>query len=76
LAAKNVVIHSAMGGLKTSVKNYGIIFNLKELASVEYEKVYAEILKYDESLLDAAYIDTKLRFSNIRRREDFKKMFG
>jgi glycosyltransferase involved in cell wall biosynthesis len=76
LAAKNIVIHSAMGGLKYSVKNYGIVYNLNEYTGIEHERIYAELLKFDESLLDLAYMDVKSRFSNVRRREELRNIIN
>lgn len=70
LASGNIVIHSGNGGLKDTIKNYGVIVNLKE----DNDTIYC-LLK--EKLFDK--FDTKeinyyvsANFSNKKREDDLK----
>ncbi len=76
LASRNIVIHSAMGGLKYSIRNYGITFDISNSLVPECEKLYSNLLSFDNQKIDIACHEVSKRFSNERRKEDLKKILA
>jgi glycosyltransferase involved in cell wall biosynthesis len=76
LASGDIVIHSAKGGLKDSMQNYGIVFDIDANINIESEIFFEKLLKFDIEFLPAGQENIKARFSNSRRLEDFINIIG
>jgi glycosyltransferase involved in cell wall biosynthesis len=75
LAAKNIVIHSARGGLRDTIKNYGVILNINEPLPKQLDSLDCELLNFNNNKLHAAYEDINTCYSNISRQKYFEVIF-
>ena len=72
LASKNIVIHSAKGGLKESMKNYGLILDINESIVEQMDNFYDQLSNFNIDKLSAAYDDIYSCYSNISRQKYFE----
>ncbi|HEY1196830.1 glycosyltransferase [Flavobacterium sp.] len=75
LAAKNIIIHSAKGGLKETMKNYGVIIDINLPIVDQIETIYKQLLNFNEDILSEAYRDVSDNYSNESRQKYFEKVF-
>lgn len=74
LLSENIVIHTANGGLRHTIKDYGIIVKDTNLSKASLEKIYDSIISFDTIKLANAKQYIKTNFSNERRLEDFRNI--
>jgi glycosyltransferase involved in cell wall biosynthesis len=72
LAAKNIVIHSGKGGLKETMKNYGVILDINESLTEQIDYLYNELSNFRSDKLSSAYEDINSFYSNISRQKYFE----
>jgi len=75
MAARNIIIHSGVGGLRDTVKDYGIKVDIKSDIRRQVDYIYRELLNYNLFQLDLAQKHVTNNYSNIRRESHFKKVF-
>jgi glycosyltransferase involved in cell wall biosynthesis len=75
LAAKNIVIHSGNGGLKETMKDYGIKVDIFSDLDEQIDSIYDQLINFNKELLDRAQKHINDNYSNIRRQKDFEKIF-
>lgn len=73
LAAQNIVIHSGQGGLKDTMRSYGIQVNLDCL---NFETVYNVMLKFNLSVFDDLTNYLSTNFSNNNRQQVLQKILS
>ena len=76
LASKNIVIHSAKGGLTNPIFSAGIHFNIDENPDIECENLFNQLLNYDNSKLTETTQVIKCYYNNTRRKHDFEKILN
>lgn len=76
MASRNIVIHSSMGGLKYTINDSGIIFDISGSLKFECEKLYCNLLLFDNQKLDQVCDDVHKRFSNERRKMELDKILS
>ena len=77
LAAKNIVIHSAKGGLANSIFSSGVVFNINSSHYEEsIEDLNQRLLHYDVSQLEQVSKKIIKHYDNSRRQDDFKKIIS
>lgn len=74
LASKNIVIHSAKGGLKETMKNYGVILDINESVMEQMDDFYDQLSNFNLDQLSAAYDDINCCYSNIGRQKYFERI--
>lgn len=74
LAARNIVIHSAKGGLSNPVFSSGIYFNIDNDLGKETDCLLKKLSKYDEKQLNVVANYISWYYDNKRRKEDFRKI--
>jgi glycosyltransferase involved in cell wall biosynthesis len=75
IACRNIVIHSGRGGLKYTMNDNNIIFNIHESFQIEAEKLYMNMLSFDSNNIELAHENIRIRFSNNRRKKDIEEIF-
>lgn len=76
LAAKNIVIHSARGGLANSIFSSGIIFDIKNELKTEIDNLFKSLCTYDEEQLECMSKYVIQYYDNNRRKNDFLKIIS
>lgn len=74
LSAKNIVIHSGNGGLKDSIKDFGIKVDLKNDIEKQVESIYEQLVNFDLKKLEIAQKYVESNYSNNKRQIDFQKI--
>lgn len=74
LAAKNIVIHSAKGGLSNPIFSSGIYFNIENDLRVETDSLLRKMSEYDETQLDVVVDYIHQYYDNTRRKDDFRRI--
>ncbi len=75
LAAKNIIIHSAQGGLKEIIKNYGIILNINSSLIKQIEEFHYQLANFNIDNLDVACDNISRNYSNKNRQKNFEIFF-
>lgn len=75
LAAKNIVIHSAKGGLKETIKDYGIILDINMSLVEQIQDLDVQLSNFNSDKLLVAYKDISSNYSNENRQKYFEKVF-
>lgn len=75
LAAKNIIIHSAQGGLKETMKNYGIILNIELPLIKQIEEFDYQLADFNVDKLDIACDNISRNYSNKNRQKNFEFFF-
>ena len=75
LAARNIVIHSGNGGLKETIRDYGIKVDIESDIEKQVVYIYEKLLNFNSEQLALAQKYVKDNYSNIRRQKDFEKVF-
>lgn len=76
LAAKNIVIHSGNGGLKETMKNFGIKVDIVLDLEKQIDHIYDQLSTFNLEKLERAQKHVVDNYSNIRRQNDFEKIFA
>ena len=76
LASKNIVIHTGKGGLKYSIKDFGVLIEGDELSQEILNQIYMSLVSFDVQNLDIAALHVKDNFSNKKRQKDFELIFN
>lgn len=76
LAAKNIVIHSGNGGLRDTIRDYGVKVDLQERDADMFEYAYQQICTYDDSKFDSVSRYIYENFSNDSRQKDFSEILS
>lgn len=74
LVAKNIVIHSAKGGLSNPVFASGIHFNIEHDKRIESRKLLDTLTYYTSSKQEANVQYMYQYYNNKRRKDDFMKI--
>jgi len=74
LAAKNIVIHSGKGGLKETIKNFGVKINIYADSVEDFVNISNLIVSYRPDLLSKAHNHILANYSNDARQNDFMKI--
>lgn len=74
LAARNIVIHSGNGGLKDTIRDYGIKVDLEKREEDWFISAYQQLCKYDYLKFDTLSEYLNENFSNASRQKDFSKI--
>jgi glycosyltransferase involved in cell wall biosynthesis len=75
LAAKNIVIHSARGGLKDTIKNFGVIVDLEKPLKTQFDYLYSQLSSFNNDILISAYEDINKCYSISTRKKYFINTF-
>lgn len=75
LASKNIVIHSGKGGLKETMRDFGIKIDIQIEIEKQIDYIYDQLINFDTLKLTIAQKHVRDNYSNIKRQEDFKKIF-
>jgi glycosyltransferase involved in cell wall biosynthesis len=76
LAAKNIVIHSGKGGLKDTIKDYGIKYELSIDESIAFSTLYQNIESFDVTKLTDAEKYLNDYFSHTNRQIDLLQILS
>jgi glycosyltransferase involved in cell wall biosynthesis len=74
LAAGDIVIHTGKGGLKDTIKNFGVIVEPDNIATDNLNNLFDNIMSFDYDLLSESLYYVKQNFSYEKRKADFKKI--
>lgn len=74
LALKNIVIHSGKGGLKETMKNFGITIDIDGDLEKQTNFIYDKLSNFNHVQLTKGQKHIEVNYSNITRQKDFEKI--
>lgn len=73
-ASKNIIIHSGCGGLRYVIGENGILVNINKIDK-EFDRVYKEIISFDDNKLTIAFNRVREEFQYNKRKQQFADFF-
>lgn len=74
LAAKNIIIHSGKGGLKETMKDFGVTIDIEKDIENQVDLIYDQLANYNYEQLTKGQKHIEINYSNITRQKDLKKI--